>query len=83
MMYVHRELDIESRYIFEGEKLRNLLINCTVDVSESASINQDQSLSVLNMLLEKCQITIDDYLARIPRGLVPDTASLIEKGEQV
>ena len=83
MMYVHRELDIESRYIFEGEKLRNLLINCTVDVSESASINQDQSLSVLNMLLEKGKITIEDYLARIPRGLVPDTASLIEKGEQV
>ncbi|MBQ1928870.1 MAG: hypothetical protein II366_03830, partial [Clostridia bacterium] len=48
-------------------------------VSESAAINEEQSLSVLNMLLERGKISVEDYLERIPRGLVPDSAKLIQK----
>ena len=83
MMYVHRKLDVKSGFVFEGERFRDLLIGCAVDVSESAAVNEEQSLSVLNMLLDKGKITVEDYLERIPRGLVPDSAKLIQKeGEQ-
>ncbi len=82
MMYLHRRLDIESGYVFEGERFRDLLIGCKVDVSESAAVNEDQSLSVLNMLLDKGKLSLAEYLKRIPRGLVPDSLQLIEKEDE-
>lgn len=81
MMYMHRELDIQSGYIFDGDKFMSVLIGCTVDVSESAAVNEEQSLSVLNMLLDKGKISVGEYLSHIPRGLVPDSAQLIEREE--
>ena len=76
-MYSHRPLE-GNGYIFEGDRLRGVLFDCMVDVSESVSTNQEQSLSILNMLLEKGQISVSEYLERIPKGLVPDCKKLIE-----
>lgn len=63
---------------FNGELYRNLIINAHIDVGAATLWSEAVVISTLDSLLERELITFEQYLERLPSGLVPDTTGLRE-----
>lgn len=82
-LYGERNLKTEDNtgvsYIkFNGERYRNLCINARVDVGASTLWSESVVISTLDNLLERQLITFEQYLERLPGGLIPNVTGLKE-----
>lgn len=80
-LYGERSLKIEDgsgiHYIaFNGERYRNLCINARVDVGASTLWSESVVISTLDNLLDRQLITFEQYLERLPGGLIPNVTGL-------
>lgn len=68
-----------TRYIpFHADRYKNLVINAKVDVGASTLWSEAVVISTLDGLLGKGLITFEQYLERLPKGLIPDATGLID-----
>ena len=58
--------------------LHSALLKARIDVCDSALYSASGTQSVLDKLLDGGHITVTEYLERIPEGLIPAKAALIE-----
>ena len=82
-LYGDRQLRLEDRsgtqYIpFKAERYRSLLITARVDVGAATMYSEAVVVETLNNLLSAGLITFDQFLERIPSGLIPDVTGLRE-----
>ena len=80
-LYGNRKLRVEDNdgvhYIaFDGERYRNLCINARVDVGASTLWSESVVISTLDNMLERGLITFEQYLDRLPGGLIPNVTGL-------
>lgn len=80
-IYGKRNLRVEDsagvRYIsFDGARYRNLCINARVDVGASTLWSEGVVISTLDNLLDRGLITFEQYLERLPGGLIPNITGL-------
>lgn len=80
-MYGSRPLKIgQNSYAdFDGEFYKNLVINARVDVGDATVWGEAVVISSLGNLFERGVITAEEYLSRLPKGIIPDITGLIEK----
>ncbi len=73
-----------TRYIpFHAERYKNLVINAKVDVGASTLWSEAVVISTLDSLLTNKLITFQQYLERLPKGMIPDVTGLIEDQKQI
>lgn len=82
-LYGDRQLRLEDRsgtqYIpFKAERYRSLLITARVDVGAATMYSEAVVVETLNNLLSAGLISFDQFLERIPSGLIPDVTGLRE-----
>ena len=82
-LYGNRSLKIEDRkgvrFIpFESERYKSLLITARVDVGAATMYSEAVVVSTLDSLLKMGLITFEQYLQRLPGGLIPDVTGLRE-----
>ena len=82
-LYGDRQLRLEDRsgtqYIpFKAERYRSLLITARVDVGAATMYSEAVVVETLNNLLSAGLISFDQFLERIPGGLIPDVTGLRE-----
>lgn len=63
--------------------LRNELISARIDVGTSTRFTKASAISILDKLLENHDITLKQYLERIPDGVIPGRDSLISELEAI
>jgi hypothetical protein len=68
---------------FDAEWCTDWVLRTRVDVGAAGLWSESQSVLTLDNLLEKGVLTPEQYLKRLPRGVVPDTDGLLRewKGE--
>lgn len=71
---VHTVLDID--------KLKNTLFSCVIDAGASTYWSEMSAVNTLDMLLQGGHIDFISYLERLPDGIIPKKAELIEKTKQ-
>jgi hypothetical protein len=86
-MYGRRSLKIEDErgvwYMpFDGERYKNLLLSVKVDVGASTLWSEVQAIRTLDNLLERQIIDVQQYLERMPSGIIPDKSGLIKTLKQ-
>ncbi len=68
-----------TNYIhFDGERYKNLVITARIDVGASTLWSEAVVISTLDNLLERQMITFEQYLDRLPSGIIPDVTGLKE-----
>ncbi len=73
-----------TRYIpFHADRYKKLVINAKVDVGASTLWSESVVISTLDSLLVNNRITFQQYLERLPKGLIPDVTGLIEDQKQI
>lgn len=82
-LYGDRQLRLEDRsgtqYIpFKAERYCSLLITARVDVGAATMYSEAVVIETLSNLLSAGLITFDQFLERIPGGLIPDVTGLRE-----
>lgn len=80
-LYGDRQLKIEDKngtqyLLFKAERYRSLIINARVDVGAATVYSEAVVIQTLNNLLSSGLITFDQFLERIPSGLIPDVTGL-------
>lgn len=63
---------------FDGERYKNLVITARIDVGAATLWSEAVVISTLDNLLERQLITFEQYLDRLPSGIVPDVTGLKE-----
>ena len=63
---------------FDADKFRDAVISCKIDVGASTLWSEAQVISTLDNLLAAQLITPKEYLERLPKGVVPNSQSLIK-----
>lgn len=66
---------------FDAEKYKNIVFSASAYASAAASIKDGDKLAVLNILFEKGAITVEQYLKRLPKGMIADREQLVEELE--
>ena len=82
-LYGKRSLKMESGdqtwyFPFDGERYRDLVLSVRVDVGASTLWSESQSIRTLDNLLAAQIITPEQYLERLPKGIIPDLNGLIK-----
>ena len=85
--YGNRSLKIETRngaeYMpFDAERYKNLVLTARVDVGASTLWSESVVISTLDGLLSAQIITPEQYLERMPKGIIPRLTELIEDIKQ-
>lgn len=62
--------------LFNAKRYKNLVINAKVDVGASTIRSEGVVLAALDNLLKENLITFDQYLERVPDGLIPNVTGL-------
>lgn len=80
-MYGDRYIKVEDKngnyYLpFKADRYRDLFFTARVDVGESSSWSEAVVVATLDKLLTEGLITFEQYLERLPKGLVPDSVGL-------
>ncbi|MBR7070915.1 MAG: hypothetical protein IKI29_01955 [Clostridia bacterium] len=80
-LYGRRPLKVRDKsglwYIdFQAERYQRLLINARVDVGASTVWSEAVVIQTLDNLLRSGIITVDQYLERLPSGMIPDVTGL-------
>jgi hypothetical protein len=60
-------------------RIRHGLIRARVEVGEIARYSTASTLTMLNRLLDGGHITVSQYIARLPSGIIGDKAKLLEE----
>lgn len=63
---------------FDGDRYRDLVLSVRVDVGASTLWSESQSIQTLDNLLSAQIITPEQYLERLPKGIIPDLNGLIK-----
>lgn len=87
-LYGNRRIKIQDKYgtrymPFNAARYRNLIVSAKIDVGASTLWGESVVISTLGNLLEKGMITLEQYLERLPGGLIPNITGLISEAEQV
>ena len=82
-LYGDRKIKIKdkqgTRYMpFNVKRYRDLLVSAKIDVGASTLWSESVVVSTLGNLLEKGLITFEQYLERLPGGMIPDVTGLLE-----
>ena len=82
-LYGKRSLKMESGdqtwyFPFDGGRYRDLVLSVRVDVGASTLWSESQSIQTLDNLLAAQIITPEQYLERLPKGIIPDLNGLIK-----
>ena len=80
-LYGKRSLRVEDvdgvHYInFDGNRYKNLCISARVDVGASTLWSESVVISTLDNMLDRGLITFEQYLDRLPGGLIPNVTGL-------
>ncbi len=83
-LYGKRSLKVEDDsgewYMpFDGEEYRNVMITARVDVGAGSMWSEVQSVKTLDNLYERDVIDVEQYLERLPRGIVPKLGQLLRE----
>ena len=83
-MYGKRSLKISDEngvwYIpFDSERYKNLVLNVKATAMEEANTSKNEGLAILSQLFEKGAITADQYISRLPKGMIPDARALMKE----
>lgn len=86
--YGKRRLKIEDEngvwYMeFNGDKYKDIILSAKVDVGLSDTSDSEMSIKVLDNLLSRGDITLKQYLRRLPRGIIPETEELLRSLREV
>lgn len=69
----------ENYYVsFDAEKYKDLMINAKIDIGASTLWDTAVVISTLDSLLSAKIITPEQYLERMPNGIIPDKSGLIK-----
>lgn len=72
-----------TRYLpFDAQRYSNLVITAKVDVGASTMWSEAVVIATLGNLLKSKLITFEEYLERLPKGIIPDITGLIESRKQ-
>ena len=63
---------------FDGDRYRDLVLSVRVDVGASTLWSESQSIQTLDNLLAAQIISPEQYLERLPKGIIPDLNGLIK-----
>ncbi len=66
---------------FDGDRYRDLLLRVKIDVGAATLWSESQSIVTLDNLLERGVITAEQYLKRLPHGIVPDVEGLLREAK--
>ncbi len=82
MQYGRRRLKIEDEngvwYMpFEGDRYRDLIICAEARITAPDSYDTEAKIKILDRLLERGDITLQQYLHRLPSGILKDADELI------
>jgi hypothetical protein len=64
---------------FDFSKLKDMKMRIKIDVGPSSYWSQITALQTLDALLERDRITFQQYLERVPNGIIPKSQELIEE----
>lgn len=64
---------------FDGARYRDLILRAKVDVGAATLWSESQSIVTLDNLFDRGVITAEQYLKRLPRGIVPDVEGLLRE----
>ncbi len=64
---------------FDGDRYRDLILCVKVDVGAATLWSESQSIVTLDNLFDRGVITAEQYLKRLPRGIVPDVDGLLRE----
>lgn len=67
---------------FDAERYRELLINARVDVGADTVFSTAEQIKLLTELFDKGIVTKQQYLKRLPRGIIPDIRGLLYDEQQ-
>ena len=67
---------------FDAERYRELLINARVDVGADTVFSTAEQIKLLTELFDKGIVTKQQYLKRLPRGIIPDIGGLLYDEQQ-
>ncbi len=62
---------------FDAERYKGLVITARIDIGTSTLWSEAVSISNLGNLLQSQLITFEEYLERIPKGLIPNVGGLL------
>ncbi len=84
MQYGKRALKIEDEngiwYLpFDGSRYRDVLISVQVDVGASTMWSEMESIQTLDNLFDRGIVTVEQYLSRLPKGIVPNLNGLLRE----
>ena len=87
MHYGRRSLKIEDEtgtwYLpFDGSRYRDTVICAQVDVGASSLWSEVESVQTLDNLFKKDVLTVEQYLSRLPKGIIPNLSGLIRELQQ-
>lgn len=86
-MYGKRSLKINTEngteyILFDAPRYNRLVITAKIDVGASTIWSEAVSITNLGNLLQSQLITFEEYLNRIPAGIIPDVQGLINARKQ-
>ncbi len=64
---------------FDGERYRDLVLSVRVDVGASPLWSETATVQTLDNLLDRQIITPEQYLKRLPKGVIPDVAGILKE----
>ncbi len=84
MQYGRRALKIEDEngtwYLpFDGKRYRDVLISVQVDVGASSMWSEMESIQTLDHLFDRGIVNVEQYLSRLPKGIVPNLNGLLRE----
>ena len=84
MQYGRRALKIEDEngiwYLpFDGSRYRDVLISVQVDVGASSMWSEMESIQTLDNLFDRGIVNVEQYLSRLPKGIVPNLNGLLRE----
>ena len=81
-MYGKRSLKISDEngvwYIpFDSKRYEDLVLSVSASAVEEVSKGESESLAILSSLFEKGAITAEQYISRLPKGIIPEKRKLL------
>lgn len=64
---------------FSGDRYKDLIVSARIDVGASGLWSENQSIETLDNLFNRQIINVEQYLQRMPKGIIPDALGLIKE----
>ena len=66
---------------FDAERYKNLYLNAKVDVEDTATYTVSERIEILNTLYDQGLINANQFLERIPKGMLSNTEELFDQNQ--